>query len=170
MKNLRNRIQRSDREVIENLVTAHYDDVLSYCRRHTRNLEDAQDATQETFLRFVRNFEKYSDRGKPLAYLLTIARNICIDRYRSNAARCEPLDIDVEDRSNEIDAVDLGLLIEQLPPELKEAIELRYDQGLKVNEVAAVLGVSRFSAMRMIARAIKTIKDSLQFDKGGERL
>lgn len=167
MRRLRDQSQRSDREAIEHLVNAHYDDVLSYCRRHTCNWEDAQDAAQETFLRFVHNFKRYIDCGKPLAYLLTIARNVCIDRYRSNDDRCEPLEVDVEDCSNEIDAVDLGLLVEQLPADLAEAIELRYGQGLKVKEVAVVLGVSRFSAMRMIERALKTMRDGLQFDESG---
>lgn len=162
--------QSLGREEIGALVESYYDDVLSYCRRHTCTMQDAQDATQETFLRFVRTFANYSDRGKPLAYLITIARNVCIDVRRSCGPSCEPLDIDIADSSDEASAIDLGLLIQQLPADLREAIELRYDQGLRVKEVALVLGVSRFSAMRTIDRALKVLRNGLRPDESKEEV
>ncbi|WP_241145751.1 RNA polymerase sigma factor [Olsenella sp. An188] len=73
---------------VEKIVSERYADVLAYCRRHTASPEEAADACQETFLRFVRRAGAYRERGKPLAYLLTIARNVCVDLAR---ARCEPL-------------------------------------------------------------------------------
>lgn len=125
-------------------------------------MQDAQDAAQETFLRFLRNYARYSDRGKPSAYLITIARNICVDLHRARGCAGELIDIDPADSSDEIGAVDLDLLVRQLPPDLGEAIELRYGQCLKVKEVALVLGVSRFSAMRTIDRALKMLRSGLQ--------
>ena len=73
-----------DAEGVRRVVEEHYDDVLAYCRRHTPSHEDALDATQETFLRFVRSLSTYRDRGKPLAFLYTIARNLCIDHIRQD--------------------------------------------------------------------------------------
>ena len=54
---------------VKRVVETHYDDVLVYCRRHTQTIDEAQDATQEVFLRFVRTADRYRDAGKPLAYL-----------------------------------------------------------------------------------------------------
>lgn len=125
-------------------------------------MQDAQDATQETFLRFLRNYARYADRGKPRAYLITIARNICVDLYRARGCAGELIDSDLADSSDEIGAVDLGLLVRQLPPDLGEAIELRYGQCLKVKEVALILGVSRFSAMRTIDRALRALRNALR--------
>lgn len=70
------------------IVNACYDDVLAYCYRHAPRGYEAPDLAQETFLRFVRA-GRYRDEGKPLAYLLSIARNLCIDASR--ASRNAPL-------------------------------------------------------------------------------
>lgn len=64
---------------------AHYDDVLRYCRRRLSSWDDAQDAVQEVFLRLVRSGALYERRGKPLAYLYTIARNVCAEAHRRRA-------------------------------------------------------------------------------------
>ena len=65
------------------IVNACYDDVLAYCYRHAPRGYEAPDLAQETFLRFVRA-GRYRDEGKPLAYLLSIARNLCIDASRAS--------------------------------------------------------------------------------------
>ena len=68
-----------DGEAFDRLVEEHYDDVLAYCRRHAPSYDEAPDVAQEAFLRFVRSGRSPIE-GKPLAYLLTIARNLCIAR------------------------------------------------------------------------------------------
>ena len=65
----------------ERLVGEHYADVLRYCRRHAP-AGLAEDAAQETFLRFVRARSRYRERGRARAYLVTIARNVCADMAR----------------------------------------------------------------------------------------
>lgn len=85
------RARELDRADVKLVVEAHYDGVLAYCRRHTQTLDEAQDATQEVFLRFVRTADRYHDAGKPLAYLLTIARNVCIDVDRARPRACVEL-------------------------------------------------------------------------------
>ena len=51
----------------------HYDEVFRYCARRLPSREDAQDATQEVFLRLVKSQALYERNGKPLAYLYTCA-------------------------------------------------------------------------------------------------
>ncbi len=85
-----------------------------------------------------------------------------MDLYRARGCAGELIDSDLADSSDEIGAVDLGLLVRQLPPDLGEAIELRYGQCLKVKEVALILGVSRFSAMRTIDRALRALRNALR--------
>ena len=79
-RGLKNRLR--DGEAFDRLVEEHYDDVLAYCRRHAPSYDDAPDVAQEAFLRFVRSGRSPLD-GKPLAYLFTIARNLCIDAARA---------------------------------------------------------------------------------------
>ncbi len=127
------------------MVEEHYDDVLAYCRRHAPSYDDAPDVAQEAFLRFVRSGRSPGD-GKPLAYLFTIARNLCIDAARAKRPPAVPLDVDVPDRSPDADPAaacagsEVGALVEALDPELREVVELRFDQGFKVGEIAQRAG------------------------------
>lgn len=156
-----------DGEAFDRLVEEHYDDVLAYCRRHAPSYDEAPDVAQEVFLRFVRSGRSPIE-GKPLAYLLTIARNLCIDASRAKRPPAVPLDVDVPDRSPGADPAaacagsEVGGLIGALDPELREVVELRFDQGFKVGEIAQVLGVSRFAVNRRLNRALAELRRGLE--------
>ena len=149
------------------VVEEHYAAVLAYCRRHTPSTADAEDAAQETFLRFVRCRPTYRDRGRPRAFLLTIARNVCVDQARLRQR--EPAELTCEPTAAEAPDPDLALALEALGPEAREVIELRYGQGLRVGEVAQVLGLSRFAATRRINRALEALRHELGTVEEGER-
>lgn len=148
-----------DEEGARRVVEEHYDDVLAYCRRHAPTYDDALDATQETFLRFVRGLPGYHDRGKPLAFLLTVARRVCADAYRRRGRTWEQLDENAA--ADEPQGGGVREALASLLPEQREVLELRYDHGLRVNEVARVLGVSRFAAGRRISAALEALKAEL---------
>lgn len=160
-----------DGEAFDRLVEEHYDDVLAYCRRHAPSYDEAPDVAQEAFLRFVRSGRSPVE-GKPLAYLLTIARNLCIDASRAKRPPAVPLDVDVPDRSPGADPAaacagsEVGGLIGALDPELREVVELRFDQGFKVGEIAQVLGVSRFAVNRRLNRALAELRRGLEGRSG----
>lgn len=149
-----------DEESARRIVEAHYDDVLAYCRRHTPSPDEAADAAQETFLRFVRSLPSYRDRGKPLAYLLTIARRVCIDACRRRGRVWEQLDEETP-APEAPDESGVREALNALSADQREVLELRYDQGLRVMEVARVLGVSRFAAARRISAALDALKAEL---------
>jgi len=58
-----------------------YDKIYKYCYFKVKDKQTAEDLTQETFLRYFSQ-KSYINKGKPLAYLYTIAKNLCIDFYR----------------------------------------------------------------------------------------
>ena len=160
-----------DGEAFDRLVEEHYDDVLAYCRRHAPSYDEAPDVAQEAFLRFVRSGRSPIE-GKPLAYLLTIARNLCIDASRAKRPPAVPLDVDVPDRSPGADPAaacagsEVGGLIGALDPELREVVELRFDQGFKVGEIAQGLGVSRVAVNRRVNRALAELRRGLEGRSG----
>ena len=141
-----------------------YGEVLAYCRRHAPAGHDSADLAQETFLRFVRA-QGYRKRGKPIAYLMRVARSVCVDASRERRLETVALDFEVpatdatDERGEGIDEA-----VAQLPGELREVIELRYGSGLEVNEVSRVLGISRFAVRRRINRALELLKDKLGED------
>ena len=54
---------------IEEMIRENYADIFRYCFWRTKQQSDAEDLTQETFLRFINSLSHYSDRGKPKALL-----------------------------------------------------------------------------------------------------
>ena len=155
----------------EAVIRENYNDIYRYCYWKTGNIADAQDIAQETFMRFIKNLPNYKDQGKPQALLYTIARNLCANRRREK----KPCPLDnyhsTEDTSsqNMIKQVEDKLLlqrhIDDLPTEQQEAILLRYGQELKINDIAAITGTSRFVVMYRIRNALATLKKKL--NQGG---
>ena len=60
----------------------YYEDIYRYCIYHAPDRNLAQDAVQETFLKVIRYFPNYRDRGKFRAFLYKVASNVCTDQWR----------------------------------------------------------------------------------------
>lgn len=137
-----------------------YGDVLAYCRRHAPAGHEAADLAQETFLRFVRA-RGYCERGKPIAYLMRIARSVCADASRARKLETVILDFDVASESSALadESLALEAALARLPDDLREAVELRFGARLGVNEVAYALGISHFAARRRINAALKLLEE-----------
>ena len=86
-------IQLGNEDAAAELIKRHYASILRYCRWHCSRLEEAEDLTQETFLKLFKNIPKYKGKGKFKTYLYTIANHLCIDEGRK--VRLYPLE-DVE--------------------------------------------------------------------------
>ncbi len=135
-----------------------YDKIYKYCYFKVNNKEIAQDITQETFLKYFEQ-KTYISRGKPLAYLYTIARNLCNDYFRKNKS-IELMDNDIvaSYENDVITNIAVQKAIETLTVDLQEIVLLRFANELQVNEIAVFLGVSRFVVMRKIKSAFKELK------------
>lgn len=158
------RVDEADR-----LVGEHYADVLRYCRRHAP-VGLAEDAAQETFLRFIRARSRYRERGRARAYLVTIARNVCADMARDRASSWAELSEAIPgggDPGEADDRRDLATALARLPRAQREALELRYGEGLTVGEVGAALGVSRFAAARALSSALEALRADLAVSSDG---
>lgn len=139
-----------------------YDKIYKYCYFKVRNKDVAEDLTQETFLKYFSQ-NSYINKGKPLAYLYTIAKNQCIDYFRQRQS--EPLN-EAMITNNNIDAVLTNIAVRQavnsLNRELSEIILLRFGSELGIGEIAAVLDLSRFAVYRKINTALKELKQLLR--------
>lgn len=64
---------------VEIIIRNNYDDIFKYCFWKVRDYTDAEDLTQDTFMKFIEYIPKYQEYGKPKALLYTIARNLCFN-------------------------------------------------------------------------------------------
>ena len=157
----RSKTERLDPDRAREIAEEYYDEVLAYCRRHAPAGHDAADLAQETFLRFVRA-EGYRELGRPIAYLMRIARSVCVDASRKRRLETVSLDFEVADDERSERETDLNEALAKLPADLREAVELRYGSGLGVGEVAHALDISRFAARRRINAALKILEEELE--------
>jgi RNA polymerase sigma-70 factor (ECF subfamily) len=113
----------------------------------------AEEVTQDTFLKVWKQSERWdADKGKLSSWLLTVARHTAIDRYRKLQRRPPagiPLE-DVELSLGQMALVDtpqwadgqlLARLLEQLPPEQAQLIQLAFFHGMSHSELAESLGL-----------------------------
>ena len=140
-----------------------YDRIYKYCYFKVKNAHLAEDLTQETFLRFF-DQNSYISRGKPLAYIYTIAKNLCIDSFRKRSEQSLPEDATALD--NAIDALETSIAVKEavatLPSDLQEIIFLRFSNELSVKEISEITGLSRFALRRRIHGALEKLQLLLQ--------
>ena len=145
------RMRGGDERAVDEFVRAHYPAILCYCRLRAGGW--AEDAAQETFVRFFASFDRY---------LYVIAGNVCRDMARRarEAPMSEPLLPPVEDHAEL--RVDLRRALEGLAPELREAAVLYFAQGLKQREIARILGIGLPLVKYRVRRAREKLIESLK--------
>lgn len=150
-----------------------YDKLLRYCYMKTKDSFLAEDIVQETFLKFWQA-HSYEDIGKEMAYLYTIARNMCMDEFR----RKKPDNIDdfpelmaCSDKGpeNVIESVAIEEALEGLSDELREIVVMRYNSEMSAADIGKVLGMSRFSVNRRLKEGLSILKKELEGGKQGDR-
>lgn len=134
-----------------------YDKIYRYCYFKTYNSQIAEDLTQETFLKYFSQ-KSYVSHGKPLAYLYTIAKNLCVDYYRN--IKEESLDVEYL-ACTEFNSIETSIAIKQalktLSKDLQELILLRFVNELSIGEICDITSLSRFAVYRRIKDALKQL-------------
>lgn len=143
-------------------IAEQYDKIYRYCYFKLRDVQLAQDITQETFLRFYKQ-DLTLDNGKELPYLYTIAKNLCVDEFRKKPFdSIEDIEEAVFDKSDEwINNLAVKSAMEKLPQEEQELLFLRYVNEISVALICKTIGISRFSAYRRLSKALKKLKEEL---------
>ncbi|MGJ8697949.1 MAG: RNA polymerase sigma factor [Verrucomicrobiaceae bacterium] len=142
-----------------------------------KDRHDSEDVLQEVFLRIWKRANRYSsDRGSPMSWIITIARNAAFDRYRKRnrqAAAREEATPDLKEalvsspaiashellRAELCDEVKKALT--SLSEDQREAIELAFFSGHTQTEVAARLAVPLGTVKARIRRGMQSLKPLL---------
>lgn len=142
--------------------------IHAYCYRILSNAEDAEDAFQETFLRFHRTVQNGGVMTNVSGLVFTIARNLCINMKKKNTRwASEPVEHDtLSDRDEKYEKRELLELIktslELINPDYREAFVLREYNGLTYREIAELLDISLPTAKIRVFRAKEKIREVLE--------
>ncbi|NPU86036.1 MAG: RNA polymerase sigma factor [Syntrophaceae bacterium] len=173
-KDIVQRILEGDTNAYALLVDAYKNPILQLAYRMTGSLQDADDLSQEAFIRAFRNLHRY-DRERPFfTWLYTVAlngiRNHLKKKKREEAGSIEsacqgdPADNapGMEDRLDEArEAERLQRMLWRLPADQREALILRFYQGLSLEETSEILGISLSAAKMRIYRGLERLKQLL---------
>jgi RNA polymerase sigma-70 factor (ECF subfamily) len=149
------RVAAGDVAALRALYDEHAPRAFAIAMRILRNVEEAEDVVQETFLEVWRRSAQFDDgRGGAVSWIVTIARSRAIDRFRASRTAGRALDGVVvnddvmrtalpspadrmEDRR---DGARVATALAALPAPQRETIELAYFEGLSQSEIAAKTG------------------------------
>ena len=141
-------------------VQEEYTRLFHYCLYRLGSREDAEDAVQETFLRYLQHPEYHLPGGERKC-LYTIARNICTDMNRKTPTVPLNEELTRNPSDNITENVALRLAMEKLTEEEREIIILRLVNGEPIYVIAGLFGVSRFTMSRRIKSIQRRLKDLL---------
>lgn len=163
----------------ESIWNEHRNELYAYFYRKLGNGFDAEDLTQEAFLRAIASMRgRLTPPDNMRAFMKAISRNLLIDRYRKN--KIIPAPVALEDvlpylAGETVEAVVLQTemraearaVIQALPPVNRRLIEYRFFRGLSVRESARRIGISENAIRSLQFRIMDKIRPKLISGIGG---
>jgi RNA polymerase sigma-70 factor (ECF subfamily) len=182
-------VQRGDRRcALQLLMRRHGDDVYRYCRAALRDIHLADDVRQQVFLEAYRDLTQFSGRSSMRTWLLSIARHRILDamkaRRRAHArvsdAALEEVTDAPDPRPSAAESFDemrlrhaLVASLEGLSTDVRNAVLLRFQQGMSYEDMAEVCGESPATLHARVTRALpllrKSIKSHIEQHSPGQR-
>jgi RNA polymerase sigma-70 factor, ECF subfamily len=153
---------------IGRLVEEHFARAVRFCARMLGNVTDGEEVAQQAFVHLLEKGRKPWEQGDPLPFLYRVLRNACIDHVRRGKTRR------AEGSLDEVAARDLGgaedsevreaLLnaVGALEQGQREAVLLRFYEGLSLKEAADALGKSVGATAMLLSRAKANLKEVLR--------
>lgn len=141
--------------------------IYSFALSMLKNSHDAEDVTHDTYMSIIASAESYENRGKPLAWILTITRNLCLMKLRQrnkNADYCEENWEDTLAVANGLSPEDTAILrvcMESLTEEELRIVVLHAVSGFKHREIASLLSLPLPTVLSKYSRSIKKLKKML---------
>jgi len=163
------RAQNGESEAFGRLYDHYSDTVYRYIYYRVGSRATAEDLTSETFLRALRRIGTFTWQGRDFgAWLVTIARNLVADHFKSSRFRLEVttgemLDSNECERSPEdsvLESLSNAALLDavrRLNPQQQECVTLRFLQGLSVAETARIMGKNEGAIKTLQYRAVRTL-------------
>lgn len=159
-----------DREAFGFIYEEYFTPVYRYVLFRVRSKEDADELTQEVFLKALGAFSRYeAKRENPLPFFYTIAKNAIIDFGKKRKdfavgedalAQAPDSTMNTDDeaiRGEELEA--LGRALAKLPEDQREALELRFMGNLSGRDVARLMGKSEEAVRQLQSRGLRALRE-----------
>lgn len=169
------RAQAGDIDAVADIYSRYVDLVFRYVQYRVGNRLVAEDITSEVFVRALKRIGSFTWQGRDLgAWLVTIARNLVVDHFKSGRYRLEvttAVDLDETGRTKTVEDAAPGHVISaerahavraalaKLPTaEQRTVVRLRYYEQLSVAETARRMGINEGAIKALTYRAIQSLR------------
>ncbi|MCS6862886.1 MAG: sigma-70 family RNA polymerase sigma factor [Abditibacteriales bacterium] len=176
------RCRAGDRTAFNELVSRHYRGIYRLTLRMVGNLTDAEDLTQETFVKAYAALAQFNMAQKFTTWLYAIAVHLCIDHARkrrvptvsweeendegSTISLLDRLPDDAPQPDEVVERADLSMRVRQamlsLPPKYRAVVLLRHIEGLRIEEIAKTLDMPLGTVKTNLFRARKILEKKLK--------
>ena len=163
-------VAHGDREAFHQLYLETNRSVYSFILSILKNPQDAEEVLQETYLKIWTSARSYKPQGKPLAWMFTIARNLCYMKFRDQKRMA---DVGLDELSGEetgepcaelehmTDAMVLKAALEILKEDERQIVLLYAAAGMKHREIAQVLNMPQATELSKYSRSVKKLQKML---------
>jgi RNA polymerase sigma-70 factor, ECF subfamily len=165
--------KEGDRRALEELYLLHFDRIYSYLQLSVGNRHDAEDLTNQTFIKMLESIDRFIWRQAPFsAWLFRIAHNLAMDHFRAGR-RWQP----EEDPPESPDAVEASAedtamhtigrqsmlgMIRDLSHDQQQVLTLKFVFNFSNGEVATILGKTEGAIKSLQHRALATLQRQLK--------
>lgn len=173
--------REGDRQAFKAIVRIYQQKVFLLAYSILRNREDGMDIVQETFLRLYQKLGAYEREKNFQAWLLQMAKNLCIDYYRKNYSKrrelentmsIEELNLAADNGPNNPASYDLRQVfsrcLEKLGDRQRMIFVLKHYNGLQYQEIAQVLNISVGTVKSLHFKAVQNLRNLLSPHLGRE--
>jgi RNA polymerase sigma-70 factor (ECF subfamily) len=158
---------KRDPSAFGELYELHFQKIYRFVYSRVRDQATAEDVTSEVFMKALRGIGRYQDTGRPFsAWLYQIAVNAVADRFRS-ARPTEDIEeqYDLSDGSSLEDVAAhrdevrrIWSLVEALPRQQRTAMVLKFQEDMKIEDIAVVMDKSAGAVKLLIHRGVTRIR------------
>jgi len=162
------RILQGDRQAYALLVEEYKSQIYNLAYRMTGNLEDADDLTQDTFIRAYQYLWRYDQRKKFFTWLYTLALNLIRNhlrkkkKYNKSSEEVSALSLTDKNPSPEeklIEDQEISSYLLRLEDDLRALLIMKYQQELSFEEIAEITGKSLSAVKMRIYRGLEKLKE-----------
>ena len=166
------RAQQRDTEAFSRLYEAYFDKIYRYIVMRVRNETEAEDMTQQVFMKMLQSISSYKSRGVPFSsWLYRIAHNQVVDflRQQNKKATVDIEGLPIQDMGEdpqhimekEIDIEQLKQATRKLTASQQEVLSLRFAGELSIAECAQIMGKSEGAIKALQHSAVLALRKAL---------
>lgn len=162
------KIADGDQDALYTLYESVAPNIYGFALSITKNTHDAEDVLQETILMVYRKAKEYQSKGKPMAWIFTIARNFSLMKLREHDKTIFLEDTQIFDSAgfSNIESAEqrmtLQAVLQSMNSQEQQIVMLHAVEGMKNREIAAILQLPLNTVLSKYHRAIKKLRKYLE--------